>query len=317
MNCSLPLRPPAALCSLLVLLSSGAVAQTNPDAAPALPDDSAAALSSTEPIETTPTKEQCLESHQQAQVAQNEGKLLRARDLARICTSLACPGLIVADCASWLNDSERRIPSVVFEVHLDGETDLSAKILADGAPVADWTHGEALRLDPGEHEFRFELPPHEPIVQTILVTEGMRYRVLSADFETRKERTPAPMAAVTREPLAAAPPPLPPTNRPTPFLVYPLLGLGTLAAAGFATFGLIGESKRSDLESSCEPDCKQSDLTPVTDMYLLADVSLGVSVASLITAGVFYLTRAEEPMAASIGFSPLPGGGASFATYEF
>ena len=316
MNSFPPFSLPATWCSLLVLIPSGVVAQTTPGTPPAGPSASAAAPSSAQAIGAAPTKEQCLESHRQAQIAQNNGELLRAQDSARICASLTCPGLLINDCSDWLNNFERRIPSVVFVVRLDGETNLSASVMADGKPVAEWTHGEALRLDPGEHEFRFELPPNEPIVQTVLLAEGMRYRVITAEFAAPKEQAGEPIEPIKQTPIAAAPP-APPAHRPTPWLVYPLLGVGTLGAAGFATFGLLGKSKRSDLESSCEPDCEQSDLKPMTNMYLLADVSLGVSVASLIAAGVFYLARPEEPVAASIGFSPLPGGAASFATYKF
>lgn len=318
-----------ALCSTVVTLSSGAFAQSSPDAVPVA---SGASLSAAkEPPSSdmskrgdpAPTKEQCIDSHRQAQQAQNDGKLVHARELARTCTSLVCPGLVISDCARWLNDLDQRIPSVVFEVRVDGEPNLSAMILADGRRVQEWTRGESLRLDPGEHQFRFELGQHQPIIQNLLLAEGMRFRIVSAEFKTSNQ----PPAAATGPALpvgTAAPGPVAPvaapstrTERPVPSIVYPALGLGGVGIVGFAVFGLLGESKHSNLESTCKPNCTDNDLQPMKTSYLLADISLGVGVASLVAAGAIYFGRPEKTVPATVGVVPLPGGGAAFAAYQF
>lgn len=261
-----------------------------------------------------PTKDQCIESHRSSQQAQNEGKLVHARELARTCTSLACPGLLISDCARWLSDLDQRIPSVVFEVRLDGNPNRSARVVADGNSVGEWTRGEALRMDPGEHQFKFELPNHESIIQNVLLAEGMRYRVVTAEFKSPVEKeVPAPISA----PVPAAEPKAP-RERPTPTIVYPLLGVGALGVAGFATFGLIGKSKEDKLKTSCSPNCTDDDLSPMKTQYLIGDIALGVGAASLITAAVIYITRPEKdaPMT-TVGFVPLPGGAAGLASYRF
>jgi hypothetical protein len=261
-----------------------------------------------------PTKEQCIESHRQSQQAQNEGQLVHARELARTCTSLACPGLLVSDCARWLNDLDQRIPSVVFEVRLDGNPNRDAAVSADGKVVQEWTRGESFRLDPGEHQFRFELPNHEPIVQNLMLAEGMRYRIVSAEFKT-------PVAPTTTTPLTSSTPASAPMEapraRPTPVVVYPLLVVGVVGVAGFATFGLLGKSKQSDLEKSCSPDCTDHQLSSMKQKYLIGDISLGVGAASLITAGILYLTRPEKEAPTTVGVMPLPGGAAGIASYRF
>jgi hypothetical protein len=263
-----------------------------------------------------------VESHRLAQQAQNEDKLVHARELARTCTALACPGLIISDCARWLNDLEQRIPSVVFEVRVDGEPNLTAAILADGQPVQEWTRGEAMRLDPGEHQFRFELGNFPPLTQKVLLAEGMRYRVVTADFKSEKPAgvQTAPPAAGATSPTSPSQP-IAPAARPTPFIVYPLLGLGAAGVGSFAVFALLGKSKQNDLEnptSGCKPNCTDSDLKPMKTSYLIGDISLGVGIASLAAASIIYLGRPQEkPPSANVGFIPLPGGGAASASYSF
>ncbi|MGC4067689.1 MAG: hypothetical protein QM784_24175 [Polyangiaceae bacterium] len=185
---------------------------------------------------------------------------------------------------------------------------------ADGKLVQEWTRGESFRLDPGEHQFRFELPNHEPIVQNVMLAEGMRYRIVSAEFKTPVTPTaPTPLASAATTNTT----PVAPRERPTPVVVYPLLGVGVLGVAGFATFGLLGKSKQSDLEKSCSPDCTDHDLSSMKQKYLIGDIALGVGAASLITAGVLYLTRPEKESPATVGVVPLPGGAAGLASYRF
>lgn len=260
-----------------------------------------------------------MESHRLAQQAQNEGKLVHARELARTCTALACPGLIISDCARWLNDLDQRIPSVVFEVRVNGEPNLTANVLADGVRVAEWTRGEAFRVDPGEHEFRFELGDFAPITQKVLLAEGMRYRVVTVEFKT-EGAAPAPSSVQPTTPMAATGAPAEPVraSRPVPVIVYPLLGLGAVGAGGFTLFALMGKSKQSDLENTCKPNCTDSDLKPMKTSYLIADISLGVGVASLVAAGIFYIGRPQEkPPSAQVGFAPVRGGGAASFSYSF
>jgi hypothetical protein len=213
---------------------------------------------------------------------------------------------------------EQRIPSVVFEVRLDGNPNLTATVIADGNRVREWTRGESLRLDPGEHQFRFELADHQPIIQNVMLAEGMRYRIVSVEFVTPKPAAPTVVTPVAPPPpVASSSAPQAPRERPTPVIVYPLLGVGAVGLGGFALFGLMGKSKQSDLESSCKPNCTNSDLKPMKTSYLVGDISLGVGVASLVAASIFYLGRQEKPPSTTVGFAPLPGGGAASALYQF
>ncbi|MFZ5894894.1 MAG: hypothetical protein ACOY0T_27785 [Myxococcota bacterium] len=302
---------------LALLMAPGIARGQSSDATPKTASGATEAKA-TASSEQPPTKDQCLQAHAETQAAQQDGKLGRARENARVCASLACPGLIVSDCARWLTDLDQRMPSVVFEVRVNGQVNSEVLVFADGTRVQDWTKGESLRLDPGEHEFRFEHPPFEPILRNVLLGEGVRYRVVTAEFGTAAPATPtAPAATATpraNQQSLVAPPVM---ERPMPRLVYPLLGVAGLGLGGFAVFGLIGNSKQKGLESRCQPNCTDTDLAPMKTAHLIADVSLGVGVAGLVAAGVVYLARPEKPVSTSVAVTPLPGGAASYATYSF
>ena len=68
--------------------------------------------------------------------------------------------------------------------------------------------------------------------------------------------------------------------------------MGAAGLASFTYFALSGRSDHSDLER-CKPDCTESDVNSVHTKYLIADISLGVSVAALGVAA--YLLLVDQP----------------------
>ena len=70
------------------------------------------------------------------------------------------------------------------------------------------------------------------------------------------------------------------------------------AAASFAYFAITGHSSFNQLEQ-CKPNCSRSDVRDVRTKYLMADVSLGVSVVALAAAGYLLLRSAPERPVAS------------------
>ena len=264
--------------------------------------------------EPEPNKDQCVDWHKQSQLAQSEMRLVEARELARRCAAPTCPGLVVNDCDRWINDLDQRLPSVVFEVRVDGEPDTTATVTTDGKRVEEWTRGEALRLDPGEHQFRVELGDYQPIVRKVLLSEGMRFRVITIDFKSSSLKQAA--SVETRVPK----PPSEPASGARRFhpAFFPLLGGGAAGIVSFGIFSLVGKSKQHTLEQSCKPDCTESDLKSMKTSYLIGDISLGLGLASLAAAGVFYFRAdTKKTPSTTIGFVRLPGGGAGAATYRF
>ena len=109
---------------------------------------------------------------------------------------------------------------------------------------------------------------------------------------------PQPRLAVRRAPMP---------EKETSAGVGPLVGrrraavvtagvVGGLGAVGFAYFGLSARSADLGLDA-CAPNCEPSNVAAIRRDYLLANVSLGLGLAGVVTASVLWLTSpaADRP----------------------
>jgi hypothetical protein len=258
----------ALFAAALLLTSYTAGAQTADFSASAAPDRAA-----------------CVAAHTNAQELKRGGKLLEAQSELKICASAGCPGAIISDCGQWITDLEQTTPSMIFEVRVDGKQVNEFQVEVDGAPVGDLS--KAHRVNPGRHVVRIQVPNFEPREETVVLPEGQRMRLVEFSFES-----PRPEPAAT---AALAPPPAPVYERPTPILVYPLMGLGVAGLGSFGVFSILGKSEQSKLEDECAPSCTDSEIESMKRYFLIADISAGVGAAALIGAGIVYLTRPSKP----------------------
>lgn len=117
---------------------------------------------------------------------------------------------------------------------------------------------------------------------------------------------PRPAAALAATPRAPTP------KRETSAPIGALVGrrrtavvaagvVGGLGAVGFAYFGLSARSADAALDA-CTPNCEPSDVDAIRRDYLLANVSLGVGLAGVVTASVLWLTSpaAHSPARAGV-----------------
>ena len=276
----------------LAALGALLMAASTAHAEPASAKPKAGEAASSDPSQ--PTRAQCLEAHRNAQELKQNAKLLETQEQLLICSSGSCPGAIISDCGNWISELEQTTPSMVFEIRVDGKEAFDAKLLVDGQLVTHRTH--ALKVNPGRHSVRVELPPFEPQEQDLVLSEGQRMRLVSVAF-TSKRSEPAPA------PAPMSPPPRP-TERPTPVVVYPLLALGVVGLGSFGAFAGLGKSEQNELERTCAPRCSDSDLSKMKRWYTIGDVSAGVGAAALIGAAIVYLARpTKEVDRATAGLS--------------
>jgi len=236
--------------------------------------------------QSPPSRAECLAAHRSAQELKQSDRFIEAQQQLLVCSSATCPGAVIADCGNWFAELEQRTPSMVLEVRLDGKETDDVKVFVDQKPIADRSH--AIKVNPGRHLVRAEVPRLEPYEQNVLLPEGQRMRLISIDFKTPP---PPPSPAVKLEPPA---PDTGDASRPVPTVVYPLLGIGVVGLASFGVFATIGSSKQTDLEKTCEPRCTDSDLTSMKRAYLIGDVSAAVGIAALLGAATVYFTRPVE-----------------------
>ena len=233
-----------------------------------------------------PDQRACLTAHSKAQTLKKETRFLEAQEQLFICSSATCPGPVIADCGRWLEELDRRTPSLAFSVRLDNVESQEARVVLDGKVVAD--RSGITKVDPGRHVVRVELPPFEPREEVVFARDGAGTQVVRFAFETEKpglEPSPAPLAAQPSEP----------PQRPVPTVVYPLLGLSVAGVASFGVFAWIGNERQRELEEECEPSCTDDEVQPMKNSYMIGDVSLAIGVASLVSAGIIYLARPTKP----------------------
>lgn len=233
-----------------------------------------------------PTKAQCVAAYQGAQIDLKSSALAAAREKLTVCLSASCSRALQSDCAEWLKDVEKRQPSVVLSFKgRDGTMLTSVPVTLDGRAFDGKTDGRGVDVDPGERTFVF-VPPGEPEVRvTVLVREGERSQrvdAVSSRFVVPKPTPPAPSVV----------------ERPIPWSVYAVGGLGVVALGTATAFGVAGIAARGGL-SSCRPTCTTDEVSSVRTLFTVADISLVVTVLAAGAATVLYLTRPETQLPAA------------------
>ena len=245
----------------------------------------------------------CLAAHRQGQELRQSSKLLESREQFRQCAQPGCPTAIARDCVEWLGQYERRIPSISVRVTADGAGRTDARVSVDGAAVTSLL-GKAIELNPGEHLVRVELAPFAPFETSLLINEGDQFRVVEAIFASAAKPTLVAQPAQRETPVIM--------ERPVPTMAYVFGAVTLAAAANGAAWALSSLSLRHDMEQKCAPACNPDSVAVLRQRATVADISWGVSAASLIATVTFYALRPEVPAQAEqpigLGLNVLPGG---------
>jgi hypothetical protein len=220
----------------------------------------------------------CVVAYTDAQLLRQNGALRAAREKLLVCGRAPCAPLLQKDCADWLDQVARALPSVVFDIREAGGEPLSeVRVSVDGAVLVERLTGRSIEVDPGEHVFQVEVPGRAPVARRVLVNEGDKSRRLAFVIDA---------AAATRPARTASGWPLWPSAA---------LGVvGVVAAASFVYFGAEGISDRDDL-SGCKGHCTSSQVDAMNTKFDVADVSLAVSALTLGLAAYLFLSRPAAP----------------------
>lgn len=243
----------------------------------------------------------CHLAHARAQESGRAAHLVEARELLQTCAKVRCGKVLYEACTAMLTQVEADLPSIVPVVtDGNGAARIDVQVTVDGKPLAERLDGRAFPVDPGMHEFAFTTSDGLVAARKLLVVQGQHNRAIrvstggSARTAADKKAVVAPIAPKTPDEPTAAPPEgtrLDAGNavaeqqpkRGSPVLTFTL---ATVGVAGLAGFGLMTEWGRKDnrLLAQCSPFCPQASVDHVRRMYLAADISLGVGIASLVAA---------------------------------
>jgi len=270
-------------------------------------------------------KQQCLAASDQGQQMRDDGKYRRAREAFAACARDACPALVRRDCVKWLADLEQSSPSIVVGAKDDRGTDLvDVTVLVDGATLVTKLDGKPMLVDPGAHVLRFETTGFPRVEQHVMVHAGEKSRLLVVQFGT-----PAPPAPALATPAATSSPAAPaqrdtgPTPQGTRTSAWVFGGLAVVAFGTEAYFGLTGLSDRSNLKGQpCAQtaSCPQSSVDSIRTKFTVADIALGVGIASTAISAYLFLAPPSETTPShptTVDVVPVPGGAAMSVAGRF
>ena len=283
----------------------------------AAPPAAADALTPAAPTTSAPTAEECLTAHREAQALRRQYRLLESRDQLLACGNSACPGPVKRDCLRWLDEVALQIASVVVHVDTgDSSPPHDVKVYIDGNLRFESIPNRAIELNPGTYRFRFEVEGRQPVELEVTVEEAEKFKNVTVKYSA-PEKNPNGLSggssnSSSRSPISVSfAPSSKGPERPVPTATYIFAGLGAAAAINFAFWGISAQSLKGELEDKCAPNCEQVYIDRIRTRALVADISLGISVASFATAAITYFARpqAQSTQPLDVGFGVLPGGG--------
>lgn len=241
----------------------------------------------------------CVQAAHDGQRLRDAGKLGEAEEALVTCSAPTCPAVVRDYCVGWLADVRARQPSIVLGARDARGNDLyQVRVLLDGRELATRLDGRAVAVDPGPHKLSFEARGRAPVRQFVVIREGEKGRTIVAVFADPVDRGRAPSPPRRRGPM--------------------LLAGGVAAAgfAGFAVFGLWGQSERDQLADTCAPTrtCPEDEVAAARTKLVIADFSLVVGVvgagalAALLVSPLFADDSRPAPPAVGWRVSPLERG---------
>lgn len=234
----------------------------------------------------SPSQAACIEAYTKGQELEQAGALREARTKFLVCGREPCSKVLVKDCILWIDDVERKMPTVVVEAHGTDDVEVNdVRVFVDDDLVATRLDGRAIDVNPGPHTLRFVREGAPAVEQRAVMREGEKGRKIVVAFGPARA---SPLAAPPPPPAAARRRDEARTHKP-PWLVYPLAGVGAVGLGGSAYFGLHGLSQRADLDG-CKGFCASDPVSDARRSFLFADISLGVALISLGAAAVLFLT---------------------------
>jgi hypothetical protein len=200
--------------------------------------------------------DQCISASEKAVALRKAGKLIEARASLSRCSASTCPEAVSTSCQQRLGDVIQAIPSIVFTAKDGSGHDLAAvKLSVDGAAYSDHLDGTVMELDPGQHDFRFEVAGQAPVVQHFVLNESEHNRreriVIGGVPIVAGQAADAQGESVggKSSPGASADQPSGSSAQRTAALV--VVGVGAAGLVAGAIFGALSVSAHSSYEKDC------------------------------------------------------------------
>ena len=283
----------------------------------------------------SPSKASCAQAYESAQESRASGQLQETRERLSFCARAECPSFVQKDCARWLEEVDRELPSIVlYPVGLAPEAAARATVKLDGKELPGALAGGPIVLDPGRHELSVERPGEPAITRVIMAQQGVQNRAINIDLGATESASGTDQA----EPSPGDAPASDPSSlRPYAYVAW---GVGAVGLGVFAVMGTLGRADESAFQDECPkkamtPDqvapgvCSEETIDERQSSYqrefVIADVGLVTGLVGAAAGTVlFFLSASDSSSAESVektlgeqtglrvDVSPTPGG--AFAT---
>lgn len=260
-----------------------------------------------------PTVPQCLSATEEWLKLRADQKLRQARARLLVCTAASCPAEVREECSRRMQEVSAAIPTVVFEAKDGAGRELSSvKVAMDGEVVAALLDGTAMELNPGRHDFTFEMAGQAPATETLVLREGEKGRHVRIVLGTAPP--PAPPPSPVAAPPVAAPAAAggPERGQGQRVLGLALAGAGLAGGALGGVLGGLTFASWGSANAAC-PSHAGCSAQAIGDRATALDFGTA-STAAFLAAGVLlgggltlYFT-APKDRSPGVGLHPAPGG---------
>jgi hypothetical protein len=276
--------------------------------------------------EAAPSKARCAEAYESAQESRVSGALQQTRSRLAYCAQAECPSFVQKDCARWLEEVDKELPSVVVSVvGLDADASAAASspsvsLKIDGHEVPEPLSGKAISLDPGKHELVLERPGAEPVTRTILAQQGVQNR--SVEIRLANASVDAARGAEADSSSASS---------PMRTVAYVAWGVGAVGLGAFAVLGTLARTDKDRFEEECAlqtiyPEkvmpgvCLDTTLGDRKSSYereeVMADIGLLTGIIGAATGTVLFIlskdsgepVKSEDAASLHLDLAPTLGG---------
>lgn len=220
-------------------------------------------------------REACASAAERAQSLGPAGRLIEAQQQLIECSRATCPQVIRTDCIGWLDDTRRKVPTLVVRAHTGNRDVTNVRVFVDDILVRQRLDGLAFAVDPGPRVVRVEGDGYAREELEVLAVQGQKDRIV--DVELRP--TSSPPSVTNAKPVDEGPP-KPSSGIPTTSWI--LGGAGVVALGSFAFFEVTALNDHADLKDGCgrTSSCAPEEVDSLRTKFVGAGVSL-------VAAGVF------------------------------
>jgi len=260
-------------------------------------------------------KAACLDASSKAQTLRDAHKLVEAREQLRVCAAALCPSVVQSDCANWLADVEKALPSVVLVAKNGAGSDLAdVTVSVDGQLLASKLDGQALPINAGPHTFHFERGDGSTLDRQVIIREGEKNQEVAAVLGAAAPVSPAPPPAATSAPDSSGLHPVEQQGSSSPLRTagWVLGAAGVVGLGVGAVFGAVAMGEKSSADCNANNQCQPGPLSSARSAALGSDVGF-IAGGVLLAAGAALVlltpsaNSANEKSTASLKVAPMVG----------